>query len=97
MLAILDKTHKLQTNADNFHKKYVETKQQAQEIHQKCIELLQQITTIERELKETADKKQAKCQSELQKELEERALTKLKRGEKLMWDEFKILAEKGLV
>jgi uncharacterized coiled-coil DUF342 family protein len=97
MLEKLDKAHTLQSEADDFHKKYVETKTQAQKLHQKCIELLQQIKSIERELKETADKKQAERQSELQKELEERALTKLKRGEKLMWEEFKILAEKGMV
>jgi uncharacterized coiled-coil DUF342 family protein len=97
MLEKLSKTRKLQAEADDFHKKYIETKTQAQELHQKCIELLQQIRTIEWERKETADKKQAERQSELQKQLEERALKKLKRGEKLMWEEFKVLAEKGLV
>jgi uncharacterized coiled-coil DUF342 family protein len=97
MLEKLDKARTLQAEADDFHKKYVKTKTQAQELHQKCIELLQQIRTIEREQKETADKRQAERQSELQKELEERALEKLKRGEKLMWEEFKILAEKGMV
>jgi uncharacterized coiled-coil DUF342 family protein len=48
-------------------------------------------------LKEQADKRQSKRKSELQKELEERALAKLKRGEKLLWEEYKILAQKGKV
>ena len=97
MLAVLDKARKLQGEADDAHQKYVETKQQAQELHQKCVELVEKIRTIERELKETADKKQAERQSETQKELEKRALEKLKRGEKLMWEEFQILAEKGML
>ncbi len=75
----------------------METKQQAQQDHQKFVELIEQIKTIQQELKETSDKKLAERQSELQKELEERALLKLKRGEKLLWDEFQILAEKGML
>jgi phosphoserine phosphatase len=97
MLETLDKARKLQVEADDAHQKYLETKQQAQQIHQKCVELVEKIKTFERELKENADKKQAERQGELQKELEERALAKLKRGEKLMWEEFKILAEKGIL
>jgi uncharacterized coiled-coil DUF342 family protein len=97
MLEALDKGRKLQVEADDVHQKYVETKQQAQKLHQKCVELLEKIRTIERDLKEKADKKQAERQSELKEELEKRALAKLKRGEKLLWEEFQILAEKGLV
>jgi uncharacterized coiled-coil DUF342 family protein len=97
MLEALDKARKLQVEADDVHQKYVETKQQAQKLHQQCVELVEKIRTIERDLKEKADKKQAERQSEIQKELEKRALAKLKRGEKLLWEEFQILAEKGLV
>jgi len=97
MIELLDKARELQAEADEAHQKYVETKQQAQKIHQKCVELVEKIRTIERDWKETADKKQAERQSEVQKELEERALAKLKRGEKLMWEEFQILAEKGML
>jgi uncharacterized coiled-coil DUF342 family protein len=97
MLEVLDRARKLQAEADEVHQKYVETKQQAQKLHQKCSELAEKIRTIERDLKEKADKKQAERQSETQKELEKRALAKLKRGEKLLWEEFQILAEKGLL
>jgi uncharacterized coiled-coil DUF342 family protein len=97
MLEALDKARKLQVEADDAHQKYVETKQQAQKLHQRCVELVEKIRTIERDLKEKADKKQAERRSEIQKELEKRALAKLKRGEKLLWEEFQILAEKGLV
>jgi phosphoserine phosphatase len=92
-----NKAHELQVEADNFHKKYVETKQKAQKLHQKCVKVVGKIRTIEQDVKEKEDKKQAERQSEIQKELEKRALAKLKRGEKLIWEEFQILAEKGML
>lgn len=97
MIELLEKAKELQVEADEAHKKHVEARQQAQELHQKCVELMEKIKDIQKELKETADKRQAERQSELKNELEERALAKLKRGEKLLWEEFQVLAEKGLV
>ena len=97
MLENLNKARSLKVEADSAHQKYVEIKQQAQNLHQKCVELLDKIKTFEKELHETEEKKQTKRQHELLKELEEKALEKLKRGEKLTWEEFKILAEKGKI
>jgi uncharacterized coiled-coil DUF342 family protein len=97
MVGIIEKAHDLQTESNEAHQKYVEARSQAQQKHDKCVELIQQIKAIEQELKESTDKKQAERQDALQKELEERALTKLKNGEKLLWDEFQYLAEKGLL
>jgi uncharacterized coiled-coil DUF342 family protein len=94
MLENLNKASSLKVEADSAHQKYVEIKQQAQNLHQKCVELLDKTKTFKKELQEAEEKKQAKRQRELRKELEERALEKLKRGEKLTWEEFKILAEK---
>lgn len=97
MLENLNKARSLKVEADSAHQKYVEIKQQAQNLHQKCVELSDQIKSFEKELHEVEEKKQAKRQRELRKELEERALKKLKRGEKLTWEEFKILTEKGKI
>ncbi len=94
MLEDLKKAGSLKVEADSAHQKYAMIKQQAQTLHQKCVELSDKIRTFEIQLKEAEDKKQAKRKSELLKELEERAFEKLKRGEKLTWEEFKILAEK---
>ena len=94
MLENLNKARSLKVEADSAHQKYIEIKQQAQNLHQKCVELLDTIKNFEKELREAEEKKQIKRQRELRKEVEERALEKLKRGEKLTWEEFKILAEK---
>jgi len=94
MLENLNKARNLKVEADSAHQKYVEIKQQAQNLHQKYVELLDTTKNFEKELREAEEKKQVKRQRELRKEVEERALEKLKRGEKLTWEEFKILAEK---
>jgi len=73
----------------------VDIKQQAQNLHQKCVELSDQIKTFKQNLRQAEEKEQTKRQRELRKELEEKAVEKLKRGEKLTWEEFKILAKKG--
>jgi uncharacterized coiled-coil DUF342 family protein len=94
MLETLNKVHSLRVQADGAHQEYVEIKQQAQNLHQKCAALLDTIQNFEKKVQEVEEKKQAKRQRELRKEVEERALEKLRCGEKLTWDEFKILAEK---
>ena len=97
MISILEKVRELQGEANEAHQKFVESKEEAQKQHQKFVEVLEKIKGIQRDLKESADKKQAERQSELKGELEKRALEKLKRGEKLLWEEFQVLAEKGLI
>jgi uncharacterized coiled-coil DUF342 family protein len=97
MVSLLEQARDLQAESNEAHQKYVEARTQAQEKHDKCVELIKELKSIEQELKATADEKQAKRQGELQKELEERALAKLKSGEKLLWEEFQYLAEKGLL
>ena len=97
MIRVLEKARELHGEADEAHKKFVESKEEAQKLHQKFVQVLGEIKSIEHDLKETAEKKQAERQSELKGELEKRALEKMKRGEKLMWEEFQVLAEKGLI
>jgi len=93
MIEILSEIHALRAEADNAHQKYVEIKQQAQPLHQERAELLRQTNSIKQEFRQAEEEKQLKRQQELRKELVEKALEKLKRGEKLSWEEFKVLAE----
>ena len=94
MAKLLDKIDALRAKADATHQKYVEIKQQAQTDRQEQTELLCQSKSLKQELRDVEEKKQAKRQRELRKDLVEKASEKLKRGEKLSWEEFKILAEK---
>ena len=86
----------LKKEADEAHKKYVETRQQAQKLDQKCMLLVAQIRALLSKVKSEEAMKKTKRQTELMQELEKKALEKMKRGEKLTWDEFKVLTERGL-
>jgi uncharacterized coiled-coil DUF342 family protein len=87
---------KLKTEANVSHQKYIDTRKQVQKLDQQCELLTAQIRLALSKSKSEEEKKKAKRETKLMQELEEKALGKMKRGEKLTWDEFKVLAEKGL-
>ena len=93
MTETLGEIQALRAEADDAHKKYVEIKQQAQPFRQERGELLRQAKRLKQELRQLEEEKQLKRQRELHKELVEKALEKLRRGEKLSWEEFKVLSE----
>lgn len=90
MLETLNEATPLHDEADKAHKRFLEAKQKAERLHQ-------QIDIIGEEIHRIEEKDKARHELDLRKELEERALEKLKRGEKLTLDEFKALAEKGII
>jgi len=90
MLETLNEATPLQDEADKAHKRLLEAKQKAGSLHQ-------QIELIREEIDRIEEKNKARHELALRQELEERALEKLKRGEKLTLDEFKALAEKGII
>lgn len=93
----LNQIRPIKLDADVAHQKYVWTKEQAQDLRQKYVELSHQIESLEQKLRQAEEEKRAERQTELLKELEDRAKEKLKRGEKLTLEEFKILTEKGIL
>ncbi len=90
MMEALNEADSLQGEADKAHQRFLEAKQRVRSLHQRIELLREEIHCIEEETK-------SKHELELRKGLEERALEKLRRGEKLTWEEFKVLAEKGIV
>jgi uncharacterized coiled-coil DUF342 family protein len=87
---------KLKTEADEAHKKYIENIKQMQKLYQQSLPLIAQVRGLVIQVKSEETKKKTKRQMELLQELEKSALEKMKSGKKLTWEEFKILAEKGL-
>jgi len=47
-------------------------------------------------MREEEEKEKKQSEDELRQAIENRAKEKLKRGEKLSWEEFQLLAEKGI-
>jgi uncharacterized coiled-coil DUF342 family protein len=93
----LNQIRALKVEADIAHQKYVWIKEQAQDLRQKYLELSRQIESLEQKLRQAEEEKRAERQTELLKELEDKAREKLKHGEKLTLEEFKVLAEKGVL
>lgn len=87
-LEVLKRIGDFKVEADIAHQKYVWTKQQAKDLRRKYVKILHQIEALKQKLRQAEEKKQAERQLELRKELEERALKKLRRGEKLTLEEF---------
>lgn len=97
MLETLSKIRPLQNEADDMHQKFLKSKQQAEGPSLEYTKLLSGIKSLKQELHHEEETVEAERQLKLQKKLEERALEKLKRGEKLTWEEFKALADQGIV
>jgi uncharacterized coiled-coil DUF342 family protein len=95
MLESLNKSRSIKLDADDAHQKFLQIKKRAQNPHEKCMELLHQIRSLQLKLRQKEEKKKAQRQVELREEMETKALKKFKQGEKLTWEEFKLLAERG--
>ena len=96
-LEILNQIRAIRVQADVAHTRYVWTTQQSQELHKKYVNIAGQIKSLKQKLRRAEERKKAERQTELLTELEKKALEKLKRGEKLTLEEFKVLAEKGIL
>ncbi len=97
MTETLSEIQVLRAEADDSHQKYCEIKRQAQALHQDLKELLRQLKSLKQKLRQAEEEKQLKRQQELRKESVKKALEKLKRGDKLSWEEFKLLTEQKKV
>jgi uncharacterized coiled-coil DUF342 family protein len=97
MLELLTKAQNLKSEADAAHQNHVEFRQKANEAHQKFLEILEQINSLKLEIRKKDEEQQAKKQQELREEAVKKAHEKMKRGEKLTWEEFQLLAEQGAV
>lgn len=93
-LEILSQIQNLRDEADNAHQKYVKTSQKSDGPYQRYIELLQEINDLKQKQRRVEEAKQAERQKKLLEEARKKALEKIKRGEKLTLEEFKLLAER---
>ena len=97
MVGCLEKIKALKTEADENHKKYVEAREKAKGCHAKFVEKLEQIKTLRAAVRRKEEDEKAKQEADLKRKVEDEALSKLKQGKKLSFDEFKILAEQGKI
>jgi len=97
MLKRIEEAKELKAKADEMHQRYAENKEKVKAINLEIKETLGEIRSIRELLESEEEKERRRRESDLQRQTEEKALEKLKRGEKLTFDEFKILLEKGKI
>lgn len=96
MLGKIEKAKVLKMEADDSHKNFLDAKERANLVRRELREILNQVILLRDKVRKEEEKEKKKSEKALRKELEKRAREKLKRGEKLTWEEFQILAEKGI-
>ncbi|UCC33960.1 MAG: hypothetical protein JSW53_02875 [Candidatus Bathyarchaeota archaeon] len=90
MSEALNEADTLQSEADALHQNLLTTEKEAQDFYQQAQLIREELHGMEEEAK-------ARQEVELRGRLEKSALEKLKQGKKLTLEEFKILAEKGII
>jgi uncharacterized coiled-coil DUF342 family protein len=96
MLAKIEDSKKTKTEADSAHKRFLEERTKAQPLREEIAVISRKIRELKTDVREQDEKERKQSESLLRQTLEYKAREKLKRGEKLSWEEFQLLAEKGL-
>jgi phosphoserine phosphatase len=87
-------SRELKVKADEAHQKYIKYYAEAKILHSEYVESLAQFNSLYRDIKESEKKSKEKEKIALLKQFEVEALNKLNRGEKISFEEFKLLAER---
>ena len=96
MIKKLEEAKKLKTEADSLHKLFLQAKEKLRPVKEEIDKILEEIKRLKEEMAAEAEEEKRKSEENLLESVVKNALEKLKRGEKLTWEEFKILTEKGL-
>lgn len=92
----IEEAKKLKTEADNIHQLFLQTKEKVKPFQEEIGKILEEIRTLKGEILAENEAERKKSEESLLKEIEKRAREKLRRGEKLTWEEFQAIAEKGI-
>jgi uncharacterized coiled-coil DUF342 family protein len=96
MLAKIEESRKTKMEADGVHKRFLETREKTKPVREEIAAISCKIRQLETGVREEHEKERKRSESLLRQTLESRAMEKLRRGEKLSWEEFQLVAEKGL-
>jgi uncharacterized coiled-coil DUF342 family protein len=95
MLAKIEESKKTKMEADSAHMRFLEAREKAKPLREEIVAISHRIRQLETEVREEHEKERKQSDSLLRQTLEKRAMEKLRRGEKLSWEEFRLVAEKG--
>ena len=93
MMEIIGKANTLKTEADSYHQKVVQRRLEAQKVHEEYVDVQNRIETLTKQMTEKEEKEKIRRQDEKREALKKAALRKLKQGQKLTLEEFKLLGQ----
>ena len=93
MMVKINESKSIKAEADSLHGAYVQAKEQAKPLHEEFKRLTEYRKKMRDAVREEDDKRKKNAEKALKEKLEAQAKNKLQRGEKLSWDEFKLLAD----
>lgn len=96
MLEKIEEAKKLKMEADNIHQLFLQAKEKAKPLQAEIANILGEIRRLKEEILAEEEKARKEREESLLENIERQAKEKLKRGEKLTWEEFKAIAEKGI-
>jgi len=96
MLEKIAESKALKTQADDMHKQYLQTRAKIKPLQEEAKTIVDQILQLEGKIHADRQKEKEQSESVLRETLERQAKEKLKRGGKLSWEEFQLLAERGM-
>ncbi len=100
MMSSLGQADQLSKEAEDAHQNFIKVKKEADDFHKSYSTLIAQIREIERQIREIDEnvhREQIRKALESREKISQQAQQKLETGEKLTFDEFKILIERGEV
>jgi uncharacterized coiled-coil DUF342 family protein len=93
MIAKISESQSIKSEADNLHTAYIQAKEQVRPLHEEIKKLTEQRKKLQDAVREEDEKIKKNAEKALKEKLESQARDKLRRGEKLSFDEFKLLAD----
>ena len=97
MIECFKKVEAFKSEVDKVNKIYAENRAKTEALRFRYKELLNQISSLKRIIQENEELRRKEAISTLKEKIGREALEKLKRGEKISFEEFKILAEQGKI
>ena len=94
MLHKIEESKKIKAEADSYHQEFIRALEKTKAIRQEINAIAGQVRQIKAEMHEKEVNEKKLNEDSLRSKLEQQAAEKLKRGEKLTWEEFQLLSEK---
>jgi uncharacterized coiled-coil DUF342 family protein len=93
MIDKISESKNIKSEADSLHGAYIRTKEQVKPLREEIKKLTEQRKKLQDAVRQEDEKRKKNAEQALKEKLEIQARDKLQRGEKLSWDEFKLLVD----